>query len=81
MEYRAAKDSGGCVLARSNGEVVAADAHQIVIKHDDDGLEHTYDLLKFTRSNAGTCINQRPIVAVGEKVDARPDPRRRPVVG
>src|SRR3984885_8134993 len=68
MEYRAAKDSGGCVLARSNGEVVAADAHQIVIKHDDDGLEHPYDLLKFTRSNAGTCINQRPIVAVGEKV-------------
>jgi len=68
MEYRAAKDSGGCVLARSNGEVTAADAHTIVIKHDDDGLDHSYDLLKFTRSNAGTCINQRPIVAVGDKV-------------
>ncbi|HEY0380652.1 MAG TPA: DNA-directed RNA polymerase subunit beta [Candidatus Elarobacter sp.] len=68
MEYRAAKDSGGCVLARSHGEVTAADAHTIVIKHDDDGLDHSYDLLKFTRSNAGTCINQRPIVAVGDKV-------------
>ncbi|HEY6234801.1 MAG TPA: DNA-directed RNA polymerase subunit beta, partial [Candidatus Elarobacter sp.] len=68
MEYRAAKDSGGCVLARAHGEVTAADAHTIVIKHDDDGLDHSYDLLKFTRSNAGTCINQRPIVAVGDKV-------------
>ncbi len=68
MEYRAAKDSGGCVLARASGEVVQADARQIVVKHDDDGLEHSYDLLKFTRSNAGTCINQRPIVAVGDKV-------------
>ncbi len=68
MEYRAAKDSGGCVLARSAGEVTQADAHVVVVKHDDDGLEHSYDLLKFTRSNAGTCINQRPIVAVGEQV-------------
>ncbi|BDE06864.1 DNA-directed RNA polymerase subunit beta [Vulcanimicrobium alpinum] len=68
MEYRAAKDSGGCVLARADGEIVAADAHAIVVKHDEDGLEHSYDLLKFTRSNAGTCINQRPIVAVGDKV-------------
>ncbi len=68
MEYRAAKDSGGCVLAKANGEVVAADAHSIAVKHDDDALEHVYDLLKFTRSNAGTCINQRPIVAVGDHV-------------
>jgi DNA-directed RNA polymerase subunit beta len=68
MEYRAAKDSGGCVLARSNAEVVAVDAKAITLKHDDDGLEHEYDLLKFTRSNAGTCINQRPIVAVGDHV-------------
>jgi DNA-directed RNA polymerase subunit beta len=68
MEYRAAKDSGGCVLARANGEVVAVDAKAIVLKHDEDGLEHDYDLLKFTRSNAGTCINQRPIVEVGDKV-------------
>ena len=68
MEYRAAKDSGGCVLAKNHGTVTAADAHQVVVKHDDDGLEHSYDLLKFTRSNAGTCINQRPIVAVGDAV-------------
>ena len=68
MEYRAAKDSGGCVLARANGEVTAVDAKQITLRHDDDGLEHEYDLLKFTRSNAGTCINQRPILAVGTKV-------------
>jgi DNA-directed RNA polymerase subunit beta len=68
MEYRAAKDSGGCVLARANGEVVAVDSKSIALKHDEDGLDHEYDLLKFTRSNAGTCINQRPIVKVGDKV-------------
>jgi DNA-directed RNA polymerase subunit beta len=68
MEYRAAKDSGGCVLARANGEVISVDAKAIGLKHDEDGLDHEYDLLKFTRSNAGTCINQRPIVKVGDKV-------------
>jgi len=68
IEYRAAKDSGGCVLALSDGEVTAADARQVSIRHDDDGLEHHYDLLKFTRSNAGTCINQTPIVTIGERV-------------
>ena len=68
MEYRAAKDSGGCVLAKAAGEIVAVDAKQIVIRHDDDSLEHTYDLLKFTRSNAGTCINQKPILKIGERV-------------
>jgi DNA-directed RNA polymerase subunit beta len=68
MEYRAAKDSGGCVLARANGEVVSVDAQSIGLKHDEDGLDHRYDLLKFTRSNAGTCINQRPIVKVGDLV-------------
>ncbi len=68
MEYRAAKDSGGCVLAGGTGEVVDVDAKAITIRHDDDGIEHSYDLLKFTRSNAGTCINQKPIVTVGEHV-------------
>ena len=52
----------------------------IGVKHDDDGLEHEYDLLKFTRSNAGTCINQRPIVDGRREGRARADPRRRPVV-
>src|SRR5579872_1970115 len=68
IEYRAAKDSGGCVLANADGEVIAVDAKQITIKHEEDGLEHPYDLLKFTRSNAGTCINQAPIVEIGERV-------------
>ena len=56
------------MLARANGEVTASDAKQIMLRHDDDGLEHPYDLLKFTRSNAGTCINQKPIVTIGERV-------------
>ncbi len=68
MEYRAAKDSGGCVLARADGAVTFVDARRIIVKNDADGLEETYDLLKFTRSNAGTCINQKPIVAIGEQV-------------
>jgi len=67
MEYRAAKDSGGCVLADEPGEVTFADARQIIVKRE-DGIEKTYDLLKFTRSNAGTCINQSPIVNIGDKV-------------
>ena len=46
----------------------AVDAKAIGLKHDEDGLDHEYDLLKFTRSNAGTCINQRPIVKVGDRV-------------
>ena len=68
MEYRAAKDSGGCVLAEESGEVIDVDARHVVIKSDETGLEKSYDLLKFTRSNAGTCINQAPIVEIGEKV-------------
>ena len=68
MEYRAAKDSGGCVLAREAGVVTGVDAKAITLIHDEDGLEHVYELLKFTRSNAGTCINQKPIVQIGEKV-------------
>ncbi|HEY8298481.1 MAG TPA: DNA-directed RNA polymerase subunit beta [Candidatus Baltobacteraceae bacterium] len=67
MEYRSAKDSGGCVVAEEGGEVVAVDSKSITIAGK-DGIEKVYDLLKFTRSNAGTCINQRPIVQIGEKV-------------
>jgi len=69
MEYRAAKDSGGCVLATEPGEVLSVDAREIVVKNE-EGIDHTYDLLKFTRSNAGTCINQKPIVTIGDKVVA-----------
>ena len=68
MEYRAAKDSGGCALADEAGEVTHVDAKSIVVRSDETGVEKTYDLLKYTRSNAGTCINQTPIVTVGEKV-------------
>jgi DNA-directed RNA polymerase subunit beta len=69
MEYRAAKDSGGCVVATDGGSVVAVDSRSVVVKND-KGDEKSYDMLKFTRSNAGTCINQRPIVTIGEKVAA-----------
>ena len=69
MEYRAAKDSGGCVVSNEAGEVTAVDSKPITIKGT-DGVERPHDLLKFTRSNAGTCINQRPIVSIGEKVQA-----------
>jgi DNA-directed RNA polymerase subunit beta len=68
MEYRAAKDSGGCVLADEGGTVMHVDAKSVVVKGDETELERTYDLLKYTRSNAGTCINQTPIVEVGEHV-------------
>ncbi|MBV8244603.1 MAG: DNA-directed RNA polymerase subunit beta, partial [Candidatus Eremiobacteraeota bacterium] len=67
MEYRAAKDSGGCVVADEAGEVLSVDAKQIVLR-EESGHEKSYDMLKFTRSNAGTCINQRPIVKIGDAV-------------
>ncbi len=67
MEYRAAKDSGSLIVAEEPGEVTAVDSKSVVVKNG-EGIEKTYDLLKFTRSNAGTCINQRPIVLPGEQV-------------
>ncbi len=69
MEYRAAKDSGSLVVADKGGEVTSVDAKAILIRND-EGVEKPYDLLKFVRSNAGTCINQRPIVALGDKIVA-----------
>jgi DNA-directed RNA polymerase subunit beta len=69
MEYRAAKDSGSLAVSDVAGEVVHVDSKSIVLKLD-DGTEKTFDMLKFTRSNAGTCINQRPIVELGERVVA-----------
>ncbi len=67
MEYKAAKDSGVVVLAKQDGVIEKVSADEIVIK-DKDGERHNYHLLKFLRSNQGTCINQRPIVQEGEKV-------------
>ena len=69
MEYRAAKDSGSLIVADEAGTVTAVDAQGITVRNA-EGIERTYELLKFVRSNAGTCINQRPIVGVGDKVEA-----------
>ena len=69
IEYKAAQDSGVTVLARKSGTVTYVDATKIIIT-DKKGREQKYDLLKFKRSNQGTCINQRPIVKQGEQVVA-----------
>ena len=69
MEYKAAVDSGVTVLAKSAGIVSKVSADSIVIKND-DGTSDSYELIKFMRSNQGTCINQRPIVAAGQRVQA-----------
>ncbi|AEF93108.1 DNA-directed RNA polymerase subunit beta [Desulfotomaculum nigrificans CO-1-SRB] len=69
IEYRAAKDSGVVVVAKNAGEVTRVTANEIVIRTD-EGHTDTYKLLKFTRSNQGTCINQKPIVNKGERVEA-----------
>ena len=68
MEYKAAIDSGVCVLAKEAGYVKTVTADKVVVS-EDSGRNHTYELLKFQRSNQGTCINQRPIVSVGERVE------------
>ena len=68
MEYKAAKDSGVVVLSKQKGVVDKVSADEIIIK-DEKGERHKYHLLKFLRSNQGTCINQRPIVEVGEEVE------------
>ena len=67
MEYKAAKDSGVCVLAKRDGTVSRVSATRIEVKTD-DGDTDTYKLIKFTRSNQGMCINQKPIVEKGQKV-------------
>ena len=69
MEYKAATDSGTAVLAKNDGIVEKMDADHVVVRNNKGELED-YPLVKFARSNAGTCINQRPIVEVGESVKA-----------
>ena len=68
MEYRAAVDSGVAVLCRENGIVESVTADRIVVVTD-TGKEDIYDLIKFKRSNQGTCVNQRPVVNKGERVE------------
>ncbi len=70
IEYKAAVDSGVVVLAKRAGTVVSADANKIVIRAKDGDVDE-YELIKFLRSNHGTCINQRPIVEVGQQVEER----------
>ncbi|HHV25770.1 DNA-directed RNA polymerase subunit beta [Anaerosalibacter bizertensis] len=69
IEYKAARDSGVVVLAKNSGVVEKVSSNEILIKRDKDGQIDRYRLLKFKRSNQGTCINQRPIVEQGEKVE------------
>ncbi len=68
MEYKAGHDSGVVILSKHAGTVHFVDAEQVVIK-DDEGELHQYKLTKFARSNQGTCINQRPRVNAGDKVE------------
>ncbi len=68
MEYKAAVDSGVVVCAKEAGTVERVVADEITIRNDADGQRTTYHLIKFKRSNQGTCINQRPIVEQGEHV-------------
>jgi len=67
MEYKAAVDSGVCVLAKNSGTVEAVSADEILVLNDEGKLDR-YELIKFLRSNQSTCINQHPIVQKGERV-------------
>jgi len=67
MEYKAAVDSGVCIVSKTSGVVTSVSADEIIVKSD-NGSEIKYQLTKFKRSNQGTCINQRPIVDLGEEV-------------
>jgi len=67
IEHKCAVDSGVCVLAEGDGTVTRVDATTVSVRYD-AGESKDYKLIKFARSNQGTCINQRPIVSVGERV-------------
>ncbi len=69
MEYKAGVDSGVCVLCKAAGTVTAVSADTVVVRRDDNGEEDTYKMIKFCRSNQGTCLNQRPVVEVGQHID------------
>ena len=67
IEHKCAVDSGVCLLAEGEGTVMRVDANYITVRYD-AGETVDYKLIKFARSNQGTCINQRPIVKVGDRV-------------
>jgi DNA-directed RNA polymerase subunit beta len=69
MEHRAAVDAGDVIVAEQAGVVEELSADYITVMHD-DGTRRTYRLLKFRRSNQGTCVNQKPIVTEGARVEA-----------
>ncbi|PKM87810.1 MAG: DNA-directed RNA polymerase subunit beta [Firmicutes bacterium HGW-Firmicutes-12] len=69
-EYKAAKDSGVVVLAKSSGFIERVSANEIVIRND-NGQSEKHKLIKFSRSNQGTCFNQKPIVKKGERVEVK----------
>ena len=68
MEYKAAVDSGVCVIAKNPGTVTKVSADSVVVKTE-DGKYDSYELIKFMRSNQGTCVNQRPVVNVGDVLE------------
>ena len=67
MEYKAGTDSGVCILAEEDGIVMSVDARNIRVQYD-SGRVQDFEVVKFLRSNQGTCINQRPIVSRGQRV-------------
>ncbi len=69
IEHKCAVDSGVCLLAEGDGVVTEVDATHIAVRYDAGGRKN-YKLIKYGRSNQGTCINQRPFVNVGERVQA-----------
>ena len=71
LESVVARDSGVCVVAKNNGVVESVDASRVVVRVTDkkaDSAADIYNLIKYTRSNQNTCINQRPIVRVGDSI-------------
>lgn len=68
MEHAIARDSGAACVATAPGTVTYVDATKVVVT-EDDGKEHTYELTKYRRSNSSTCLNQKPIVWDGERVE------------
>src|SRR5699024_2371811 len=69
IEYKASKDSGVMILAKRSGVVERVCSNRVLVKRDSDGQIDEYKLLKFTRSNQGTCINHRPIVRRGDRIE------------
>ena len=73
LESVVARDSGVCIVAKNNGVVESVDASRIVVRVTDKkskSASDVYNLVKYTRSNQNTCINQRPIVQIGDVVKA-----------